>query len=318
MPAPMARIPDPDEYRMSFGEHLDELRRRLIWAMAGLAIAFFICLAFANSVVAAFCMPLLVVLLENDISPQLYYTQVADPFLIFIKISLITALALASPWILIQVWLFVAAGLYLHERKYITRFLPLSLALLVGGMLFVYYFVLPLTLEFFVRFQIPLPPAFEVMSDQLVVTTQPSTIPALAGDPADPVENQIWINTLQGRVKLFVGGRPRVLPFGPETLTAPLITLPAYIDLVVAMLLVFGLCFQLPLAVLALVRVGLVEIEALQSGRRYVYFAMVVLAAIITPGDIITATVAMIVPLILLYELGIWLARIGEPANADR
>ena len=73
--------------------------------------------------------------------------------MVFIDISLISAAALASPWILYQLWQFVAAGLYPHERKYVTRYLPLSIALLISGMLFVYFLVLPWTLEFFIDVQ---------------------------------------------------------------------------------------------------------------------------------------------------------------------
>ena len=73
---------------------------------------------------------------------------------------------------------------------------------------------------------------------------------------------------------------------------------------------------QLPLVVLALVRVGIVNRDALKAGRQYVYFGIAVLAAVITPGDYITGTVLLILPLILLYELGIWLARDPKPEPA--
>ena len=64
---------------------------------------------------------------------------------------------------------------------------------------------------------------------------------------------------------------------------------------------------------LALVRIGIVEIDQLKSMRRYIYFAIAVLAAAITPGDVITATILLMIPLVLLYELGIWLARVQRP-----
>jgi sec-independent protein translocase protein TatC len=82
-------------------------------------------------------------------------------------------------------------------------------------------------------------------------------------------------------------------------------------------LVVFGLSFQMPLIVLALERTGIADIAALKAGRRYVYFALVVIAAVITPGDVITATMALLVPLILLYELGIWLAQFGRKQPND-
>jgi sec-independent protein translocase protein TatC len=111
-------------------------------------------------------------------------------------------------------------------------------------------------------------------------------------------------------------GHTRVVPFGPEILASPHITLANYIDLVVGMLITFGLSFQLPLVVLALVRVGIVERQTLKEGRRYVYFGIAVLSAAITPGDTITATVLLTGPLVLLYELGIWLSRERSPESA--
>jgi len=304
---------DPNEYRMSVGEHLEELRKRLIFGLLGFVPALVICLVFGRQVTAAFCAPLIRALQEADLNTQIYYTDVADAFMVFLKISLICAVVLASPWIVYQLWLFVAAGLYPHERRWVTRYIPMSIGLLITGMAFVYFLVLPWTLQFFIDFggNIPLPPAFD---PQATLVEQVGTeIAALNGDPAqlDPDKPMLWFNIPQNRLKMFTGQDVRVLPFGPSNLTAPMITLPNYISLVMAMLVVFGLCFQLPLVVLAVVRIGIVQINALRSARRYVYFIMVIVASVITPGDVFTATIALMFPLILLYELGIWLAVMG-------
>jgi len=144
--------PDPDDYRMTLGEHLEELRRRLILSLIGVGIALAICLYFGDSVVTGFCLPLLSVLEKYKINTQLVADEVSEGFAVFIRISVISAIALSSPWILYQLWLFIAAGLYPGERKYVTRYLPLSMGLLISGMLFVYFFVLPWTLDFFVGF----------------------------------------------------------------------------------------------------------------------------------------------------------------------
>src|SRR6476620_7296127 len=90
---------DPDHYRMSIGEHLEELRWRLILALLGLGIVFAVCLIFGQSVMSAFCKPLITVLQQYEINPQLYFTQVSDPFMVYIKISLVSACALAAPWV---------------------------------------------------------------------------------------------------------------------------------------------------------------------------------------------------------------------------
>jgi sec-independent protein translocase protein TatC len=302
---------DPDQFRMTIGEHLEELRTRVVRALIGFVVVFVVCLVFARQyVIPAFCEPLIKVLRANEINPQLYFTHVADTFMTYIKISLISAAALASPWMVWQMWLFVAAGLYRHERKIVTRYVPLSLTLLIGGLLFVYFLVLPWTLTFFLAFSLDIPLPSEYAPDTRVTTTaQPSTIDMLEGDPANPVEGQFWLNKLDGRIKVFFANQVRVLTFGPQNLTAPIITLPDYIDLVFGMLLTFGLSFQLPLVVMALVASGIVERDALKTGRRYVYFCMAIVAAVITPGDVITATVALMFPLIGLYELGIWLSK---------
>jgi sec-independent protein translocase protein TatC len=306
---------DPEQYRMTVGEHLEELRRRLILALAGFGLVMILCLVFGQRVMTAFCAPLFETMLSRNLNPQLYYTELAQPFVVFIEISLISAAALSAPWIVWQFWQFVAAGLYPHERKLVTRYAPLSLALLIGGMLFVYFLVLPWSIQFFLDFGSGVPmPSQLVRSHHTVAvpTTGPSALPRMMiikGDPVDPPEGAYWYNTDEGRLKMFIHGDYRVLFFGSANLLAPHITLPDYIDLVLGMLITFGLSFQLPLVVMALGKSGIVEFDTLKTFRRYVYFGIAVLAAVITPGDVITATVLLMVPLIGLYELGVWLAR---------
>ncbi len=307
---------NPDDFRMTVGEHLEDLRKRLVYALVGFVIAACVCLYFGRShIFWFFCKPLAITLQKFGLPPQLSTDQIPDIFSSFLQISMITAAAFASPWILWQFWLFVAAGLYPHERKYITKYIPLSIALLIGGMVFVYYFVLPWTLEFFIAFSIGVPLKLEeaptVPSSRMVApTSQPSYIQVVDGRPAPPVrDGQMWYDQKTSRIEIFIGGETRVIRFSADNLIATDYKLPDYINLVVGMLITFGLSFQLPLVVLALVRVGIVERETLKTSRQYVYFAIAVLAAVITPGDYITGTVLLIGPLIALYELGVWLAR---------
>lgn len=298
---------------MSIGDHLDELRRRLILGLGGFVVALAACLVFGQRVTAAFCAPLIRALQGAELSPQIYYTDVADGFMVFLKISIISAVAIASPWLVYQLWQFVAAGLYPHERRWATRYMPLSILLLLSGMAFVYFLVLPWTLGFFIDFgsNLPLPAAFDPQAALVEQTGTPIT--ALHGDPRilDPSKPMVWFNIDQNRLKVFTGADVRVIPFGPSNLAAPIITLPNYISLVFSMLLIFALSFQLPLVVMALVRLGIVQVDALRAARRYVYFAMAIAASVITPGDVITVTIALIGPLIFLYEFGIWLAVMG-------
>jgi sec-independent protein translocase protein TatC len=313
---------DPDSYRMSIGDHLDELRRRLILALIGFAVAMAGCLFFGREVMAFFCRPLIATLRQYDINPQMFFTNVSDPFMVYLKISMISAAVIASPWIIWQVWLFVAAGLYANERKTVTRYIPLSITLMLVGVLFVYYLVLPWTLQFFVSFSIniPLPEELSPVVSTQVPTTQADVmrfVETLPGDPASPQPYQIWFDTTQNRLKLFVGDKIRVLQFGAENLTSPMILLPDYVNLVLSMVLVFGLSFQLPLAVLALATLGIMEVETLRKTRKMVYFVMAILACLITPGDVITATVALMIPLCGLFELGLFLAARQPPRVID-
>jgi sec-independent protein translocase protein TatC len=142
-------------------------------------------------------------------------------------------------------------------------------------------------------------------------------VQSLDGDPPSPREYQIWFDGSQDRLKFFSKGKVRVIPFGPANLINTQFTLPDYLDLVLRLLLTFGLAFQLPLVVMALARLGIVELATLKKLRRYVYFGLSVLAASLAPGDVVTATLALLAPLILLYELGLFLARGPSPKAPD-
>ena len=315
---------DPESYRMTLGDHLEELRGRLIKGLLGFAVAAALCLIFGKDVVSKFCQPLTDVLYQYELNPSLLFTDVSEPFMIYIQISMICAVVLASPWIVWQFWQFVAAGLYPHERKTITRYVPLSMTLLIAGDLLVYYLILPWTLQFFIAFGVTVPITRSPVHAE--ATTQPAVVmqvPSVAGNPMNPPPLSMWFDTIEKRLKFVVptgdgGGMIRSVTFGSENLLNPMITLPNYIDLVLNMLVVFGLSFQLPLIVLAVVKVGVVEVKQLQSLRKVVYFVMTIVACVITPGDAITATVGLMLPLCLLFELGVWLAARSERADAAR
>jgi Sec-independent protein secretion pathway component TatC len=208
--------------------------------------------------------------------------------------------------------LFVAAGLYHNERKTITKYIPLSIGLLITGVLFVYFIVLPMTVNFFLTFNGGIPLPRDLAGPQNVQNAKlPVQVPVLEGDPAAPPPGSIWFNSPESQLKIMLPGTPpelRVLTFSSQNLIASTITLDDYIGFVLTLMLVFGLSFQLPLVLMALVRVGLVEIEFLKKQRRIVYFIMTIVAAIIAPGDVVTTMVALLIPMFLLYELGIWLA----------
>ena len=148
---------NPDDYQMSIGDHLEELRRRIILGLIGLVPAAMVCMFFGRQILGFLCRPLLRSLQKFDINPQLSSLQISDAFMVYMKVSFIAALAIAGPWIMYQLWLFVSAGLYPKERKYVTKYIPLSIVLLFCGMLFVYYVVLPFSLTFFIGFTADFP-----------------------------------------------------------------------------------------------------------------------------------------------------------------
>jgi sec-independent protein translocase protein TatC len=312
MPRPRP-LDDPDAYRMTFGEHLDELRVRLVLGLVGFAVAFIFCLSVVRDWVFQFlCRPLLKVMHDYELNPQLYDRGTGEAFGVYLKLSAIAATVIASPWLLYQLWKFISAGLYPEERKVVTKHLPLFVTLLFGGAGFAFYVVLPLTLQFLIAFtvSVPLPKDYEPITMGTVFPTTLPTIPALAGDPPQPIpDGAQWFNTTQSRLKVAFGGRIRTVQYTSENLVAPHIELGEYCDMLLLMLLTFALSFQTPLIVMLLVRMGIFPLEELQKMRRIVYFVIVILAAVITPGDAITATVALMLPLAALYELGLILAR---------
>jgi sec-independent protein translocase protein TatC len=315
-PAPVKPLDyDPDQFRMTLGDHLEELRARLFLGLGGYVLALIVCFIFGEKVVWYFCHPLIYALEKNELQPTVYISQAAEGFMVYVKISMITAAALASPWLLYQLWQFVAAGLYPKERKYVTKYMPLSIALLLSGMAFLYLFVLPITLEFFVGFS--LGPAIKMVAPSVVdpaAAGRPAVVvPMLNGDPAAPANGQIWIDLVQRRIKIMFDGHVRSLQFGSDQLVSPHITLSDYIDMVLSMLLGFGLAFQLPLVVLLLVRIGIVDVPTLRKFRKYAYFAITIIAAVIVP-DVVGGMIALMIPLIGLYELGVWMAARVPPA----
>jgi sec-independent protein translocase protein TatC len=307
-PAPKRH--DPEDFRMSIGEHLDELRRRLFLGAMGFILAFIFWMVMGTRAVEIFCRPLIIAFKRNHLPPQIYFTEIAEPFMVYIRVSMILAFATASPWLLYQVWQFIAAGLYPNERKYVTKYLPLSITLLVSGMVFLYFYVLPLMLEFFLIFHIAgVPKIGETTPISPGASTEAIRVPILPEDPKSPPVGALWFDASTGTLKFkLTDTETRIIAFGSAMLTTPIITLSTYIDMVIGLLLSFGLAFQMPLAVLALNKIGIMPIEALKQWRRVVYFAMTILAACIVP-DVATGMITLLIPLILLYELGILLAQ---------
>jgi Tat protein translocase TatC len=316
---------DPDSFRMTVGEHLEELRLRLILSISGLFVAVLACLTFSERVMVFFCAPLTTQLMKHGIAPQVYYSNLTDPFMTYLKITLISAAAIAGPWIIYQIWLFVSAGLYPHERKMVTRYIPLSVTLFVTGLIFVYILVLPLSIKFFIEFSGSLNIRLEG-SSTLVTTDIPYHVPIIHGDVKSAHWGDLWFDDKSDKLKIALPIQGdadtghfhvRSIPFGPETMMTPIITIGDYIDLVLTFMLTFGVAFQLPLVLLAVVSLGLVDITFLRQKRKIIYFGMTVASAFLAPGDIVTSMLALLIPLIVLYEFGLLLVVFAGKRKPD-
>ena len=135
--------------KMSFLDHLDELRRRIIYAVSAIGIGFVLSFFFIDQIFDFIMRPLQQMLPPGG---TLIFTDPSEAFMLYIKIALISGLMLASPAVMAQVWLFVAPGLYAHEKKWAIPFVIMSSFFFVLGAAFSHYVVFPLTWRFFASF----------------------------------------------------------------------------------------------------------------------------------------------------------------------
>ena len=139
---------EPGEGRMTFLEHLDELRKRITHAVGSLLVGFIVAFAFADRVFA-FVYQRLTTAVPGG---KLVYTEPAEMFMLWIKIAALTGVLIASPYIMLQVWFFIAPGLYAKEKKFAVPFVLSSSALFIAGAAFSHYFVFPAAWNFFASF----------------------------------------------------------------------------------------------------------------------------------------------------------------------
>lgn len=137
---------------MSFFDHLVELRKRLISSLIAVGIGMVLGLLVARPFINFISRPMFGALRANHIEPNMYYTHPAGYVGLYINLGLYLGIALAMPWVLYQVWLFVAPGLYRHERKAVASFIGSSMFLFVCGVAFGYLVMLPQVLTFVIKF----------------------------------------------------------------------------------------------------------------------------------------------------------------------
>ncbi|HUW99414.1 MAG: twin-arginine translocase subunit TatC [Phycisphaerae bacterium] len=286
------------DVEMTFGEHLEELRRRILLALVGIVVGAGICGLNYKALLRALLVPYAQAYqaIEESRPPQTSAedaegeipargdgARVDKPpvppslppprvilgspmtgYVTIILLSVICGTILASPWVIYQAWAFVAVALYPHERRQMYVFGPASFLLFLGGAAGFYFFMLRVALQ---------------------ALLLPTADLAIEGIPL--VDSSLFLND--------------------------------YFRFVAWMTLIFGLVFQTPLVVLFLARTGIVPLRTLVRQQRIVILLMCILAAVFTPPDPVTMIV-MVVPLILLYEIGLlaawilgWKDRVRQP-----
>jgi sec-independent protein translocase protein TatC len=149
--------PDPEEEQfggrqMSFLEHLEELRQRLLRSALSIFVGFGVCFYFSDDIYGYLARPLTDTLRSLHMSDKLVYTNPTDPFNLYIKLSIVAGLFLASPYVLWQLWLFISPGLYRHEKRYVLPFVTLTSGLFISGGFFAFKMAFPAALKFLVQF----------------------------------------------------------------------------------------------------------------------------------------------------------------------
>lgn len=137
---------------MSFLEHLEELRRRIIYALIAVAVGFFACWAYAERIYEIMQKPIITALHANGMSEKLVYLNPTEPFNLYLKVAFMAGLFVTSPFVLYQVWMFISPGLYRHEKRYVMPFMFSTVGLFLAGGVFGYKIVYPQALNFLISY----------------------------------------------------------------------------------------------------------------------------------------------------------------------
>ena len=227
----------------SFMSHLIELRDRLIRALLAILIVFVCLFPWAKELYNLLAQPLLASLPQGG---QMIATDVVGVLLVPMKVALMVAFLIALPYVLYQVWAFVAPGLYAHEKRLALPLVAASVFLFFVGMAFAYFLVFPTVFGFMAKIA---------------------------------PEGVAWMTDIE-----------------------------KYLSFVLSTFVAFGVTFEVPVIVVVLVGIGVVDVAKLKEIRPYVIVGAFVIGAIFTPPDVISQLM-LAIPLCLLYELGILLAR---------
>ena len=241
-----------DGFKANLVTHLKELRFRVIVSLVFFSVIFCICYYFSETIYEFLLSPLAELAKKEggEIDDfTLIYTGLTEAFIVYLRVALLGALLISTPFFLWQLYLFIAPGLYSKEKYVILPYLIATPVLFTLGSGVVYYYIFPLAWGFFVSFE-------------------------------------------------YDGRKPGTLPleFMPSV--------AEYLDVVVQMMFAFGIAFQLPVVLLLLCNVGILDYQTLIRKRRIAVVIIFIVAAFLTPPDIVSQ-IGLAVPMLLLYESSI-------------
>jgi sec-independent protein translocase protein TatC len=160
--------PEQESGKMSFLEHLDELRKRIVHIVIYVSVGFLVCIFFCKPIYDFLALPITRTLPKGA---KLVFTKPTDPFTLYMKVAFLAGIFLTLPFILFEVWKFIAPGLYSKEKKYIIPFLVFSMVLFLGGAAFCYYIVLPPAFQFLIQLGSSFTPMINI-NDYLELTNR--------------------------------------------------------------------------------------------------------------------------------------------------
>tara|TARA_B100001059_G_scaffold105771_1_gene105370 strand:+ start:12186 stop:13175 length:990 start_codon:yes stop_codon:yes gene_type:complete len=304
---------NPEDFRMAFGDHLEELRRRIIMGLLAPIPLAFIFFFLGDWLLLWLMAPLQHVQLAYGFSQQLQVLSPPEFLILKIKVSIIAALIFSLPWILWQGWLFIGPGLYPKERRFVHFLVPGSVVLTASGVCLMYFFMLPLMLEVLMVIggSLETPPHLIQYEPDTAPTEGLGSLPLLTEEPLAPKPGDAWVMMPDGTLQIAVA-EPELantvriiqLPMEGTNAIMQVFRLSSYINFVLVLLLGITVAFQMPLVIVLLGWLNIVNIQGLKKNRKWALLVCGILAAITTPADVMSMFL-MLIPLYMLYELGI-------------